>query len=150
MSPEVAVVRGFLDTVLELPWGTLAPADVDVPRVARHLERTHDGLKDVKDRILEYLAVCRTAGGRGPAGREEARRRPPPTSRPPSSVRGPPGTGKNSVAQSIADALGRPFVRVALGGCATKRRSAGIAARTSGRCPGASSTASPRPASTCP
>ena len=59
MSPEVAVIRGFLDTSLDLPWGKLAPADVDVPGVARHLERTHYGLKDVKDRILEYLAVCR-------------------------------------------------------------------------------------------
>ena len=115
MSPEVAVIRGFLDTVLELPWGRLAPADVDVPGVARHLERTHDGLKDVKDRILEYLAVCRLradsarkAGGRAADAADQ-----------PATIlclAGPPGTGKSSVAQSIAGALGRPFVRVALGG----------------------------------
>jgi ATP-dependent Lon protease len=115
MSPEVAVIRGFLDTVLELPWGKLAPPEVDVPKVAKHLERTHYGLKDVKDRILEYLAVCRMradaarlAGGPAADAADQ-----------PATIlclAGPPGTGKSSVAQSIADALGRPFVRVALGG----------------------------------
>ena len=119
MSPEVAVIRGFLDTVLDLPWGELAPAEVDVPAVARHLERTHYGLKDVKDRILEYLAVCRmradAARGRGGAGGAAAGQ----AADQPATIlclAGPPGTGKSSVAQSIADALGRPFVRVALGG----------------------------------
>ncbi len=113
MSPEIAVIRGFLDTVLELPWGRLAPADVDVPGVARHLERTHYGLRDVKDRILEYLAVCRmrTDAARA-AGRADAADQPATIL----CLAGPPGTGKSSVAQSIADALGRPFVRVALGG----------------------------------
>ena len=114
MSPEIAVIRGFLDTVLELPWGRLAPADVDVPGVARHLERTHDGLKDVKDRILEYLAVCRL---RADASRKTGE--PADAADQPATIlclAGPPGTGKSSVAQSIADALGRPFVRVALGG----------------------------------
>ena len=52
-------MRGLLDTVLDLPWGELAATEVDVAAVARHLERTHYGLKDVKDRILEYLAVSR-------------------------------------------------------------------------------------------
>ena len=115
MSPEIAVIRGLLDTVLELPWGRLAPADVDVPGVARHLERTHYGLRDVKDRILEYLAVCRmrtdAAHAAGVAAADAADQ--------PATIlclAGPPGTGKSSVAQSIADALGRPFVRVALGG----------------------------------
>jgi ATP-dependent Lon protease len=109
MSPEVAVVRGLLDTIFDLPWGKLAPADVDVAAVARHLERTHCGLKDVKDRILEYLAVCKMraeAGAGAGAGH-------------PATIlclAGPPGTGKSSVAQSIADALGRPFARIALGG----------------------------------
>jgi len=118
MSPEIAVIRGFLDTVLELPWGELAPAEVDVPRVARHLERTHYGLKDVKDRILEYLAVCRmradAAKARGGAGGRAADAADQPATI--LCLAGPPGTGKSSVAQSIAEALGRPFVRVALGG----------------------------------
>jgi ATP-dependent Lon protease len=108
MSPEVAVIRGLLDTVFDLPWGKLAPADVDVAAVARHLGRTHYGLKDVKDRILEYLAVCRMRAEAGAAGPDH-----------PATIlclAGPPGTGKSSVAQSIADALGRPFVRIALGG----------------------------------
>ena len=121
MSPEVAVIRGFLDTILDLPWGRLARADVDVPAVARHLDRTHYGLKDVKDRILEYLAVCRLradvakAGARGrTAGATAATVADQPATI--LCLAGPPGTGKSSVAQSIADALGRPFVRVALGG----------------------------------
>ncbi len=118
MSPEVAVIRGFLDTVLDLPWGKLAPAEVDVPRVARHLEHTHYGLKDVKDRILEYLAVCRmradAARARGVAGGAAAGAADQPATI--LCLAGPPGTGKSSVAQSIAEALGRPFVRVALGG----------------------------------
>ena len=118
MSPEVAVIRGFLETVLDLPWGELAPAEVDVPAVARHLERTHYGLKDVKDRILEYLAVCRMRADAGKAhagaGGEAADAADQPATI--LCLAGPPGTGKSSVAQSIADALGRPFVRVALGG----------------------------------
>jgi len=108
MSPEVAVIRGLLDTVFGLPWGKLAPADVDVAAVARHLERTHYGLKDVKDRILEYLAVCRMRAEAGAIGTDH-----------PATIlclAGPPGTGKSSVAQAIADALGRPFARIALGG----------------------------------
>ncbi len=120
MSPEVAVIRGFLDTVLDLPWGRLAPADVDVPAVAGHLDRTHYGLKDVKDRILEYLAVCRLRADAARAGAGAGKPRAAATAADqPATIlcfAGPPGTGKSSVAQSIADALGRPFVRVALGG----------------------------------
>ena len=113
MSPEVAVIRGLLDTIFDLPWGKLAPADVDVAAVARHLERTHYGLKDVKDRILEYLAVCRMRVDAGAAGGRGAGADHPATIL---CLAGPPGTGKSSVAQSIADALGRPFARIALGG----------------------------------
>jgi ATP-dependent Lon protease len=108
MSPEVAVIRGLLDTIFELPWGKLASADVDVGAVARHLDRTHYGLKDVKDRILEYLAVCRMRAEASVAGPDH-----------PATIlclAGPPGTGKSSVAQAIADALRRPFARIALGG----------------------------------
>ncbi len=114
MSPEVAVIRGLLDTLSELPWGRLAPAEVDVPAVAAHLERTHYGLKDVKDRILEYLAVVRMRAEAGRSGKAG-----PSVADQPATIlclAGPPGTGKSSVAQSIADALGRPFMRVALGG----------------------------------
>jgi len=119
MSPEVAVIRGLLDTIFDLPWGKLAPADVDVAAVARHLERTHYGLKDVKDRILEYLAVCRMRVDAGAAGGRGAGAAAPAGADHPATIlclAGPPGTGKSSVAQSIADALGRPFARIALGG----------------------------------
>ena len=117
MSPEVAVIRGLLDTIFDLPWGRLAPADVDVAAVARHLERTHYGLKDVKDRILEYLAVCKMRAEAGAAGGRAAAA--PAGAGHPATIlclAGPPGTGKSSVAQSIADALGRPLARIALGG----------------------------------
>ncbi|NLE21320.1 MAG: endopeptidase La [Actinobacteria bacterium] len=114
MSPEIAVIRGFLDTVLDLPWGKLASAEVDVVRVSRHLERTHHGLKDVKDRILEYLAVCRLRADAGRAGGGASVAADQPATI--LCLAGPPGTGKSSIAQSIADALRRPFVRVALGG----------------------------------
>ncbi len=115
MSPEVAITRGFLDTLLDLPWGKRAPSDVAVASVAAHLERTHFGLKDVKDRILEYLAVARM---RSQSARVDGRRPVAGADQPATilCLAGPPGTGKSSVAQSIADALGRPFTRIALGG----------------------------------
>ena len=75
---------------------------MDVAAVARHLERTHYGLKDVKDRILEYLAVCSLLKGDQPGTIL--------------CLAGPPGTGKSSVARAVAEALGRPFARIALGG----------------------------------
>ncbi len=102
MSPEVAVIRGLLDTVLDLPWGRTAASTVDVAAVARHLDTTHHGLRDVKDRVLEYLAVCSLLKGDQPGTIL--------------CLAGPPGTGKSSVARAVAEALGRPFARIALGG----------------------------------
>ncbi len=102
MSPEVSVIHGLLDAVLDLPWGVTAPAVMDVGVVARHLDRTHHGLKDVKDRILEYLAVCRLLEGDQPATIV--------------CLVGPPGTGKSSIARAVAEALRRPFARISLGG----------------------------------
>jgi ATP-dependent Lon protease len=102
MSPEIAVVHTFLDTVVGLPWGRSAATRLDIAAVARYLARTHYGLKDVKDRILEYLAVSSLLGADQPNTII--------------CLVGPPGTGKSSIARAIADALGRPFVRVSLGG----------------------------------
>ncbi|HQG03540.1 MAG TPA: endopeptidase La [Thermoleophilia bacterium] len=102
MSPEVAVIRALLDTVFDLPWGRTTEAAVDVVAVARHLDQTHYGLKDVKDRVLEYLAVCSLLKGDRPGTIL--------------CLAGPPGTGKSSVARAVAEALGRPFARIALGG----------------------------------
>jgi len=102
-SAEVAVAKTYLDHVLGLPWGKLSGADLpDVEKVARVLDETHYGLKDVKDRIIEYLAVARLRGGT-----------PPNTTL---CLIGPPGVGKTSVAMAIAKGLGRPLQRISLGG----------------------------------
>jgi ATP-dependent Lon protease len=114
MSPEVSVIRGLLDGLADLPWGELARADVDVAAVAKHLDATHYGLKDVKDRILEYLAVCRMRADLHARSHRDGDAADQPATI--LCLAGPPGTGKSSIARAIADALGRPFVRVALGG----------------------------------
>jgi len=102
-SAEVAVAKTYLDHVLGLPWGTLSGAELpDVEKVARVLDETHYGLEDVKDRIVEYLAVARLRGGT-----------PPNTTL---CLIGPPGVGKTSVAMAIAKGLGRPLQRISLGG----------------------------------
>ena len=109
-SPEHGWIRTWLDTVLELPWGEQSEDRSTSPRPARILDEDHDGLRDVKDRILEHLAVRKLQAERGlvPVGRRGAGRDPGPGR--------PPGVGKTSLGESVARALGRSFVRVALGG----------------------------------
>ncbi len=109
-SPEHGWIRTWLETVLELPWGVTSEDHLDVKEAAQALDEDHDGLEDVKERILEYLAVRALqverglvpVGGRG-AGAILA-------------LVGPPGVGKTSLGESVARALGRKFVRVSLGG----------------------------------
>lgn len=102
-SAEVAVAKTYLDHALGLPWGALSGAgEPDVAGVARVLDETHYGLQDVKDRVVEYLAVARLRGGA-----------PPNTTM---CFVGPPGVGKTSVALAIAKGLGRPLQRISLGG----------------------------------
>src|SRR4051812_5965306 len=109
-SPEGGWIRTWLDTVLELPWGTRTTDTTDVTAARAVLDADHTGLDDVKERITEYLAVrARRAergldvvGGRG-SGAVLA-------------LVGPPGVGKTSLGESVARTLGRSFVRVALGG----------------------------------
>ncbi|MGA8114135.1 MAG: endopeptidase La [Actinocatenispora sp.] len=109
-SPESGWIRTWLDTVLELPWTTRTTDSTDVPAARTVLDTDHAGLDDVKDRIVEYLAVrarradrgLQVVGGRG-SGAVLA-------------LVGPPGVGKTSLGESVAHALGRKFVRVALGG----------------------------------
>ena len=109
-SPEAGWIRTWLDTVLELPWTTRTTDSTDVPAARAVLDADHAGLDDVKDRIVEYLAVrarraergLSVVGGRG-SGAVLA-------------LVGPPGVGKTSLGESVARALGRKFVRVALGG----------------------------------
>ncbi|MBQ6428734.1 MAG: LON peptidase substrate-binding domain-containing protein, partial [Oscillospiraceae bacterium] len=100
-SSEAAVIRSYLDTCLELPWGKLSKETADIDKARKILDRDHYGLDKVKERILEYLAVRQLApdvkGGL-------------------LCLSGAPGTGKTSVAMSIARATNRKLVRISLGG----------------------------------
>ncbi|MGA2522487.1 MAG: endopeptidase La, partial [Acidimicrobiales bacterium] len=109
-SPEHGWIRTWLDTVLELPWGVQSDDTLDVGTAAGILDEDHDGLADVKERILEHLAVRKLRAERGlvsvgPRGSGAIL-----------ALVGPPGVGKTSLGESVARALGRKFVRVALGG----------------------------------
>ena len=100
-SPEISYIRTYLDWLAELPWAKKSKAEVNIKKAKKILDQDHYGLKDVKERMLEYLAVCKLAGKiKGPI----------------LCFIGPPGTGKTSVGKSIARALGRKFVRMSLGG----------------------------------
>ncbi|MGH9091739.1 MAG: LON peptidase substrate-binding domain-containing protein, partial [Acidimicrobiales bacterium] len=109
-SPESGWIRTWLDTVLELPWGVESEDRLDVAEAAAILDADHDGLGDVKERILEHLAVRKLQAERGLV---------PVDGRGAGAILalvGPPGVGKTSLGESVARALGRKFVRVALGG----------------------------------
>jgi len=100
-SPEVSYIRTYLDWLVELPWNKQSESKIDVKGAEKILNEDHYGLKKVKERILEYLAVHKLTGKiKGPI----------------LCFVGPPGTGKTSVGKSIARALGRKFAKVSLGG----------------------------------
>lgn len=101
MSQEAAVIRTYLDTCLELPWNVYTEDDIDLKKAAEALDKNHYGLKKVKERFLEYLAVKKNA----PNMKGQI-----------ICLLGPPGVGKTSIARSVADAIGRKYARVALGG----------------------------------
>jgi len=102
MAPEVGIIRTYIDWILDLPWHNSTPDNLDVKHAAKILERDHFGLKKAKERILEYIAVRSL--------------KPKKERQPILCFVGPPGVGKTSLGRSIADALGRKFVRVSLGG----------------------------------
>ncbi len=102
MAPEVGIIRTYIDWILDLPWTTFTEDNLDVKHAAAILERDHYGLKKAKERILEYIAVRSL--------------KPKKERQPILCFVGPPGTGKTSLGRSIAEALGRKFVRVSLGG----------------------------------
>ncbi|MGD9704175.1 MAG: endopeptidase La [Acidimicrobiia bacterium] len=119
-SPEQGWIRTWLDRVLELPWGTVTDDVYDLDASRAVLDADHHGLEDVKERIVEYLAVRKLRRERGlddgavPDGQTVAR-----TVRGQGAIItlvGPPGVGKTSLGESVARAMGRRFVRVALGG----------------------------------
>lgn len=109
-NPEQAWVRNWLDAVVELPWGEYAVESNDIPGAREVMDADHEGLDDVKDRILEFLSVRVLRRERG-LGTESGR-----GSGAILALVGPPGVGKTSLGESVARALGRPFVRVAVGG----------------------------------
>ncbi|GAB2620902.1 endopeptidase La [Streptomyces capparidis] len=109
-SPEGSWIRTWLDTVLELPWNTRTEDAYDIPGARAVLDADHAGLDDVKDRIVEYLAVRKRRAERG-LGVVGGRRGGAVL-----ALVGPPGVGKTSLGESVARAMGRRFVRVALGG----------------------------------
>ncbi|MCT2588208.1 endopeptidase La [Actinophytocola gossypii] len=109
-SPEVGWIRTWLDTVLEMPWNTRTEDAYDITGAREVLDADHAGLEDVKDRIVEYLAVRKRRDERG-LGVVGGRR-----SGAVLALAGPPGVGKTSLGESVARAMGRKFVRVALGG----------------------------------
>ncbi|HEX4776304.1 MAG TPA: endopeptidase La [Acidimicrobiia bacterium] len=109
-SPEHGWVRTWLDTVVDLPWGTFSDENLDVRDARAVLDADHTGLDDVKERIVEYLAVRKLRADRGltdEGGRGNGLIL---------SLVGPPGVGKTSLGESVARATNRKFVRVALGG----------------------------------
>ncbi len=100
-SAESSVIRNYLDWLIGLPWTKATKDDLNISKAKKILDRDHYGLDKVKERVLEYLAVQQlTKSLRGPI----------------LCLAGPPGVGKTSLARSIAESLGRNFVRISLGG----------------------------------
>ncbi|NQV50386.1 MAG: LON peptidase substrate-binding domain-containing protein, partial [Candidatus Marinimicrobia bacterium] len=106
-SPEYTVSRTYLDWLVELPWSKETEDRVDIQEALNILDRDHYGLKRVKNRVLEFLAVRKLKMENSPDARIKG---------PILCFQGPPGTGKTSLGKSIADALGREFIRISLGG----------------------------------
>src|SRR4029077_591318 len=100
-SPEYSVIVSYVETIAELPWSKLSEDNLDLDKAQEILDRDHYGLRKVKRRLIEYLAVRKlNPSGRGPI----------------LCFLGPPGVGNTSLGQSIAEALGRKFARISLGG----------------------------------
>jgi ATP-dependent Lon protease len=129
-SMEAQVIRTYLETVAELPWNARAEESLDLKRAEALLDEDHYGLQDVKDQVLEFLAVRQLRQRRSETPKGEASQTGTPHAEEGSGTEpkdaesrgsillfvGPPGVGKTSIAKSIARAMGRPYVRISLGG----------------------------------
>jgi len=102
MAPEAGIIRTYIDWILEIPWGNASEDNLDVKNAQKVLSENHYGLNKAKDRIIEYIAVRSL--------------KPKKNRQPILCFVGPPGTGKTSLGKSIAESLGRQFVRLSLGG----------------------------------
>ena len=119
-SAESGVERAYIETLLELPWDKTSRETSDLTRAEEILDRDHYGLEQVKERMLEFLAVrALTKQGESPI----------------ICLVGPPGTGKTSIARSVAEALNKKYVRIALAVCGMRRRSGDTEEPMSARCP---------------
>src|ERR1051326_8167385 len=114
-SMEAQVIRTYLETVAELPWNKRAEESLDLKRAEEILEQDHYGLNDVKNQVLEFLAV-RQLRQRAPQQTAQGNDDDKEAKGPILLFVGPPGVGKTSIAKSIARAMGRPYVRISLGG----------------------------------
>ena len=124
---ESSVIRNYLDLLLDLPWVTEEKKSIDIAEARRVLESHHNGLEKVKERIIQHLAVMKLKAEKQ------------------GSIllfTGPPGTGKTSLGKSIAEALGRKYVRISLGGVRDEAEIRGTGGPMSAPCPGGSSRAS--------
>ncbi len=106
-NPESGYIRAWLDTVFDLPWGIKDQTNIELKKAEKILEKNHYGLKDVKDRILEYIAVLQLST----LQKKQAAKAPTIL-----CFVGPPGVGKTSIGKSIAQSLGRKFTKISLGG----------------------------------
>ena len=105
VSAEATVVRSYLDTMLAMPWFEVTEDRIDLDQAEQRLNEEHYGLEQVKERIIDFLAVRKLTTESGSAMRSQIL-----------CLVGPPGVGKTSLGQSLAEAMGRKFVRVSLGG----------------------------------
>ena len=100
-SPEITIIRSYIDWLLKLPWNISTKDNVKIDAIKKKLDESHDGLKEVKQRIIEYVAVLKNTKG---------------VNSPIICLVGAPGTGKTTLAKSIAQALGKKFVKISVGG----------------------------------
>jgi len=106
-NPETSYIRSWLELVFELPWGKTQKSNIDISKAAKVLDKDHYGLRDVKDRVLEHMAVLQLAQKNKKKDQQHATIL---------CFVGPPGVGKTSIGRSIAEALNRQFTKISLGG----------------------------------